>query len=296
MSDPATQARASTPDPPWPDAACDGRALAALLDVSLEAKLVHRRFAPLYVNAPFATLFGFESSAEALGAKTMFGLIEPASRVDAARAWGAQLCAGATRGERWMRRRDGRAIRTRFIARPMQWRGDAAIALAMHEHAAPRRANAARCVLVNSADEGAVRLARTLLSPLCRQVDCAAGVDEAAARAARRRYDLVFADLDLPEQQGWRTATRLRALPAPFGAAPIVAMAPRSGPMRLAEIAAAGMDGFVGKPLAPSEIERALGLLTRSVEPAELDQVEHEDGDHEGYDGEERGHVQISEP
>jgi hypothetical protein len=61
---------------------------------------------------------------------------------------------------------------------------------------------------------------------------------------------------------------------ARFGAAPIVAAAKRDAPSRHGALSAAGMDGLIGKPFSPRELERVLALLAPSVEPAELDQVQ----------------------
>jgi CheY-like chemotaxis protein len=263
-----------------PDGVAEARALAALLDLSFEAKLVHRRFVPLYFNAAFAALFGFADTGSPR-AETVLGLIAPEARGDPLRAWGAALCAGATRGARVMRRLDGGALYARYVARPITWRGEPALAMAILEAPAPRPprgAEAVRHVLVVSDDDPVQRRLRLLLGALTCRAESAADLAEAAALAGRRRYHLIIADLDLPREEGWNAARRLRALPAPFGAAPIIAIAPRAGASALAAVAAAGMDGLIGKPFAPSELERALALLAPpSIEAAELDQIEHED-------------------
>ena len=85
---------------------------------------------------------------------------------------------------------------------------------------------------------------------------------EALRLARTAAFDLVLMDLHMPEMDGL-TATRLiRALPPPHGAVPIVALTAHGSDESRRDCAAAGMNGFVAKPLQPqvlfAEIARVL--------------------------------------
>lgn len=62
-------------------------------------------------------------------------------------------------------------------------------------------------------------------------------------------YDLVFMDLQMPVMDGEDATRRIRALPAPHGQTPIVALTANALNEAHARCEAAGMNGFVTKPI-----------------------------------------------
>ncbi len=75
-----------------------------------------------------------------------------------------------------------------------------------------------------------------------------------------KRFDLVLMDVQMPVMDGL-TATRLiRGLPSPFDRTPVVALTAHASGSSRADCLAAGMDGFVSKPV---RIDAMIAELTR---------------------------------
>ncbi|PZR32363.1 PAS domain-containing hybrid sensor histidine kinase/response regulator [Caulobacter segnis] len=75
---------------------------------------------------------------------------------------------------------------------------------------------------------------------------------------AREGFDLILMDIQMPGMDGVEATQRIRALPAPAGAAPILAMTANAMAHQQAGYVAAGMDGAVAKPLSPVALARAI--------------------------------------
>ena len=76
---------------------------------------------------------------------------------------------------------------------------------------------------------------------------------------------LVLLDLKLPGLDGWETARRIRALPAPLNALPIIAVTAHAMLEDRGKALAAGCDEYVAKPVNFPELhEKLTRLLTRS--------------------------------
>ena len=98
-------------------------------------------------------------------------------------------------------------------------------------------------------------VAVTRLEFMGQRVDAVASGQEAIDAIGTIPYDLVLMDVMMPEMDGL-TATRLiRALPPPAGTIPIVAMTANVFEEHRRACLAAGMDGFLGKPVAPGQLE-----------------------------------------
>ncbi len=65
-------------------------------------------------------------------------------------------------------------------------------------------------------------------------------------------------DIQMPGMDGVEAAQRIRALPAPAGTAPILAMTANALAHQRAAYLAAGMDGAVAKPLSPAALAQAV--------------------------------------
>jgi CheY-like chemotaxis protein len=136
--------------------------------------------------------------------------------------------------------------------------------------AAPVRVGGKTSVLV--ADDNAVNalIARTWLE----RAGCAVSVvgDGAAALEAVRggQFDLVFLDLRMPVLGGVAAARRIRALPGPVSATPLIALTADAGESERAEAMAAGMNDFVTKPISPQQLADALARFTGQTNEAKL--------------------------
>jgi two-component system chemotaxis response regulator CheY len=79
----------------------------------------------------------------------------------------------------------------------------------------------------------------------------AAGVDEALAHAAKSKFDLVIADLNMPGKNGLELVKALRAMPD-FRFAPILMLTTEYRDELKAAGKAAGVTGWLVKPFDPS--------------------------------------------
>jgi CheY-like chemotaxis protein len=65
----------------------------------------------------------------------------------------------------------------------------------------------------------------------------------------REPPDLMFLDLKMPVLDGWETARRIRALPAPLGQLPIIAVTAHAMPGDKEKALAGGCDEYITKPI-----------------------------------------------
>lgn len=95
-------------------------------------------------------------------------------------------------------------------------------------------------------------ISRVLRNAGC-DVESAATGEEALAAATRGRFDLVLMDLQMPGMDGFATARALRALPG-YAGVPIVALTAHTEEQYRAAADAAGMQGFLTKPVDSEEL------------------------------------------
>jgi two-component system, sensor histidine kinase len=119
---------------------------------------------------------------------------------------------------------------------------------------APARALSVLCAEDNP--YGRVIL-NTILTELGHRADFA-GSGEETVTAAARGYDAVLMDLTLPGIDGLEAARRIRALGGSIGRTLIIAVSGRSEASDEAAARAAGIDGYLRKPLSPSALSAAL--------------------------------------
>jgi signal transduction histidine kinase len=99
------------------------------------------------------------------------------------------------------------------------------------------------------------------------EADAAAGGEEALQRWASAGYDLVLADLQMPGMDGFELARRIRAGEAAERRprTPILAVTASTLEEQEQESRAAGMDGFLAKPVASEELRAALSVWLKSA-------------------------------
>jgi CheY-like chemotaxis protein len=88
----------------------------------------------------------------------------------------------------------------------------------------------------------------------------------ALAELAHSTFDVVLLDLDLPGVDGFQIARLIRQRESAGRHQPIVAVTARSGRDDEAQARAAGMDGFLRKPLTGEQLAEALARALRQTE------------------------------
>jgi CheY-like chemotaxis protein/nitrogen-specific signal transduction histidine kinase len=104
----------------------------------------------------------------------------------------------------------------------------------------------------------------TILSELGHRADFVGTGVAAVAAVAAGPYDMVLMDVTLPDIDGIEATRRIRALKGNAGRVPIVGVSGRANAADEAAGRAAGMDGYLTKPLSPSALTQVMGSLIRS--------------------------------
>jgi hypothetical protein len=262
----------------------------AIAACTLQGQLVHRAFAPLWANAAFADIFGFDTVEDALAAPSLAHLFDDAAQADCralAAAAGARRVLRGRFGRRLMRRRDGAVFHAEIYARRVLWDGDWAVAVAVRElPGSPLpRARGAILIAVSAADRAPIRraLRRIGFWPLI-------FVDSVAAAPAPVAAAVI--DIGLPDARALVDLAR-RCADVPVVA---VASAPPDAARLQARLQALGVDAFVEKRALGERLGEVLALLTRhappnSVEAPERRDIEDEDEGDEPADDIDRDHV-----
>ncbi|ACB36365.1 multi-sensor hybrid histidine kinase [Leptothrix cholodnii SP-6] len=110
------------------------------------------------------------------------------------------------------------------------------------------------------AEDNAVnqRVALRLLQRLGYQADVAANGLEVIEAVERQAYSVVLMDIQMPEMDGLQAARWIRQRRGPQGLPRIIAMTANAMPGDREAYLAAGMDGYVAKPIEPDELAAAL--------------------------------------
>ena len=104
------------------------------------------------------------------------------------------------------------------------------------------------------------------------KLDLAASGEEAIQMAEKTAYDLIFMDHMMPDMDGVEAMQHIKDLPAPYGKAPVYALTASATVENRKALLAAGMDGFLSKPVEMKEMQRTL------MEVLPADKVIYSDG------------------
>jgi CheY-like chemotaxis protein len=105
-------------------------------------------------------------------------------------------------------------------------------------------------------------LLNTILTELGHRADFVGTGAAAVEAVAQGRYDVALMDVTLPDIDGIEATRRIRALTGAPGAVPIIGVSGRGTAADEALARAAGMDGYLTKPLSPSALTQALAAVT----------------------------------
>jgi CheY-like chemotaxis protein/nitrogen-specific signal transduction histidine kinase len=101
----------------------------------------------------------------------------------------------------------------------------------------------------------------TILTELGHRADFVGTGTAAVEAAARGGYDVVLMDVTLPGLDGLEATRRIRALAGPHGGVALIGISGRANAADEAAGRAAGMDGYLVKPISPAALTRLLVSL-----------------------------------
>jgi CheY-like chemotaxis protein len=102
----------------------------------------------------------------------------------------------------------------------------------------------------------------TILTELGHRADFVGTGTAAVEAAARGGYDVVLMDVTLPGLDGLEATRRIRALDRPAGGVLMIGISGRANAADEAAGRAAGMDGYLVKPISPAALTRLLAALS----------------------------------
>ena len=120
-----------------------------------------------------------------------------------------------------------------------------------------------RRVLAVDDDESTRDLVATMLVMYGVSVRTAARTAQALQIVSEWNPDVLLADIAMPGEDGYALIQRVRALPAPIGAIPAVALTGYTDPQSVQRAFASGFDAHLGKPLEPHVLADALLKVLR---------------------------------
>jgi signal transduction histidine kinase len=124
--------------------------------------------------------------------------------------------------------------------------------------APPPKDRSAPRVLVVDDNPVNLRVATSLVRKAGYQADAVSTGGEALSAAGVTSYVAVLMDCHMPEMDGFETTVRIRALPAPFGGVPIIALTASTSEEDLVACIRSGMNEVLAKPVSLETLRRVL--------------------------------------
>ncbi|WP_404385662.1 response regulator [Caenispirillum salinarum] len=115
---------------------------------------------------------------------------------------------------------------------------------------------------------------------------------EAVAQAGRGGFDVVLMDVSMPGMDGYEATSRIRSLPDSRGRVPILALTASAMRGEAERCRAAGMDGYLAKPIDADVLEREIAAAAARWTVADDATSAEAAGDGEGADGDELPHLE----
>jgi two-component system, sensor histidine kinase and response regulator len=136
------------------------------------------------------------------------------------------------------------------------------------------------CILVAEDNPFNQRVASLMLAKMGHEATIAVNGREAVVAAAGHSFDLVLMDLQMPEMDGFQATAAIRSAEAETGRhIPIIALTAHALKEDRDRCLAAGMDGYVTKPIEQDKLGQAIEdcvLLARETGPAQSPEVTSE--------------------
>ncbi|UEM02151.1 PAS domain S-box protein [Skermanella rosea] len=131
----------------------------------------------------------------------------------------------------------------------------------------PEASRTCRVLLAEDSDINRMMIS-TGLQRMGHSVEAVANGQLALEAAARERFDIVLMDMQMPVMDGPAAARAIRELDPPFRSVPIVALTADAMPENRETYAAAGLDGFLTKPIEWARLSAVIVDLVDRCEAA----------------------------
>ena len=99
---------------------------------------------------------------------------------------------------------------------------------------------------------------RNLLRDTGVSIEEAGGGYEGVAKALEKKYDIIFLDYMMPDQDGIGTLQKIRSESESNRETPVIALTASTINATMEKLKSAGFDGFISKPLIPGKLEKII--------------------------------------